>query len=155
MKINIIAVYDSRGVSYYNLILPTNSSKFRHCRNTERSDMTKHTYPGYLEKKGRLGSHYWNAAPVMAVPRKLNWPYNYFINLKLKTFPIIMISHLVNKELSYKSYFNDVIVSLLFTVKCKGNYRDCLFATYMNYKWWQQLANSWSFNCCNYHFVKP
>ena len=32
-----------------------------------------------------------------------------------------MISHLVDKELSYKSYFNDVIVSILFTVKCKGN----------------------------------
>ena len=60
---------------------------------------------------------------------------NYFINLKLKRFPIIVISHLVNKEHPYKGYFNDVIVSLLFTVKCKSNYRRCLFATYMNYTW--------------------
>ena len=29
-----------------------------------------------------------------------------------------MISHLVHKELLYKSYLNDVIVSLLFIVKC-------------------------------------
>ena len=48
-----------------------------------------------------------------------------FQNLKLKRFPMIVISHLVDKELPYKSYFNDVIVSLLFTVKCKSNYRHC------------------------------
>ena len=46
-----------------------------------------------------------------------------------------MISHLVDKELPYESYFNDVIVSVLFTVKCKVNYHSCLFTTYMNYKW--------------------
>ena len=43
-----------------------------------------------------------------------------------------MISHLVDKELLYKSYLNDVIVSLLFIVKCKLNYRRWLFATFTN-----------------------
>ena len=31
---------------------------------------------------------------------------------------MIVISHLVHKELLYKSYLNDVILSLLFIVKC-------------------------------------
>ena len=44
-----------------------------------------------------------------------------------------MISHLADKELLYKSYLKDVIVSSLFIVKCKGNYRRWLFATYRNY----------------------
>ena len=67
------------------------------------------------------------------MPSKLNGHYNYFIKLKLKIFPIIVISHLADKELLYKSYLNDVIVSSLFIVKCKGNYRRWLFATYWNY----------------------
>ena len=40
-----------------------------------------------------------------------------------------MISHLKDEELLYKSYLKYVIVSLLFTVKCKGNYRRWLFPT--------------------------
>ena len=71
-------------------------------------------------------------SPLPAVSNKSNRPYNCFINLKLKRLPIIVISHLVNKELPYKSYFNDVTVCLLFTVKYKSNYRRFLFSTYMN-----------------------
>ena len=44
-----------------------------------------------------------------------------------------MISHLAEKELLYKSYLNDVIMSSLFIVKCKGNYPHWLFATYGKY----------------------
>ena len=37
------------------------------------------------------------------------------------------------KNFSTKVYFNDVIDSSLFIVKCKGNYRRWLFTTYGNY----------------------
>ena len=134
MKIKFIAAYDSRGVSYHNF------AKLIHQR---------FGIPGIVRDKIRQSTHIqdiWKRKvdlefttetlpPLWAVPRKLNRPCNYFVNLKLERFPIAVISHLVDKELPYKSYFNDVIVSLLFTVKCKGNYRGCLFATYMNYKW--------------------
>ena len=68
--------------------------------------------------------------PLWAVPSNLNWHYNYFIKLKLKRFPIIVISHLADKELLYKSYLSDVTVSLLFIVKCHCNYLPWLFAAY-------------------------
>ena len=92
--------------------------------------------------------------PLWALPNKLNRLYNYFINLKLERFPIIVIFHLVDKEPPYRSYLNDVIVSLLLTVKCKSNYRCCLFAIYMNYKGNNNLPIPWSFNSCNHHFDK-
>ena len=49
---------------------------------------------------------------------------------------ISMISHLVDKKLLYESYLNNVILSLLFIVRCEGNYRGWLFATSRNYYKW-------------------
>ena len=40
-----------------------------------------------------------------------------------------MIFRPVEEGFPHKSYFNDVIVSLLFTVKCKSNYLQMVIAT--------------------------
>ena len=63
-----------------------------------------------------------------------------------------MISHLADKELLYKSYLNDVMVSSLFIVKCKGNYRRWLFATYKNYDSNLPLHDLLT-SVSNHHFV--
>ena len=62
MKIKFITVNDSRG--FLITILPTNSLKIRHHRKKIRYDKI-YIIIQDMERKGRLGIHYWNVAPVM------------------------------------------------------------------------------------------
>ena len=80
-------------------ILPTNSSKIRHCRNTRDKIWQSTHIQDIWKRKVDYEFTIETLPPLWAVSRKLNWPYNYFINLKLRRFPIIVISHLVDKEL--------------------------------------------------------
>ena len=55
MKIKVITAYDSRG-----FLITTNSLKIRDIVGILRDKIRQniHNYPGYLERKARLGIHY-------------------------------------------------------------------------------------------------